>query len=52
MLAYGIPSYRLPDKYLDADLDYLKLMGVEIKTQTTVGQDISFKEIYKAKDAV
>jgi heterodisulfide reductase subunit A2 len=52
MLAYGIPSYRLPDKYLDADLDYLKLMGVEIKTQTTVGQDISFKEIYKANDAV
>ena len=32
MLAVGIPEYRLPKKKLNQELDYVRDMGVEIKT--------------------
>jgi len=49
MLRYGIPSYRLPDDMLDNDINYIKELGVEIKTNSPVKslKDISSKE-YKA----
>ncbi len=36
LLRYGIPEYRLPKKVLDNDIGYVKELGVEIKTNTTV----------------
>jgi heterodisulfide reductase subunit A len=36
MLRYGIPEYRLPKHVLDGEIDYVKEMGVEIKTNTAV----------------
>jgi len=41
MLAVGIPEYRLPRKFLNAEIDAIKAMGVEIKTNTCVGKDIA-----------
>jgi len=32
MLRYGIPAYRLPDRVLDQDLDYLRKLGIRIQT--------------------
>jgi heterodisulfide reductase subunit A len=36
MLRYGIPEYRLPKDILDSEIDYVKELGVEIKTNTAV----------------
>jgi heterodisulfide reductase subunit A len=36
MLRYGIPEYRLPKNILDGEINYVKELGVEIKTNTTV----------------
>jgi len=52
MLRTCIPTYRLPREILDADINYLKQMGIEIKTNTKVGKhttvDSLFKKGYKA----
>ena len=32
MLQYGIPSYRLPDRIIKREIDWIKNLGVEIKT--------------------
>ena len=49
LLRYGIPEYRLPEKALDNDIDYVKELGVEIKTDTPV-KDLKqvFDKGYKA----
>ncbi len=49
MLRYGIPSYRLPEDMLDNDIDYIKELGVEIKTDSPVKSIKDIKsEGYKA----
>jgi NADH-quinone oxidoreductase subunit F len=52
MLAVGIPEYRLPRDILDFEIDVIKKTGVEIKTNTTVGRDVSFNDLRKDYDAV
>jgi formate dehydrogenase major subunit len=41
MLRYGIPEYRLPKKVLDAELEPLWAMGVELRTGVRLGPDIT-----------
>lgn len=52
MLVYGIPSFKLEKNVIQAEIDVLKEMGVEIKTGVEVGKDISLAELraqgYKA----
>ena len=52
MLAQGIPEYRLPRKILETDLNYIKSVGMEIRTNTALGKDFTldslFNEGYKA----
>lgn len=52
MLRYGIPDYRLPKDVLDAEIDYINSMGVEFKTNTTFGRDLTVSDLkdsgYKA----
>ena len=51
MLALGIPEFRLPRNILNYEIDRIKKLGVEIKTNTTIGKDIlldKLKEEYKA----
>jgi len=45
MLRYGIPSYRLPRETLDAEVDIIKSLGVEIIYNTEFGKDISVKSL-------
>ena len=45
MLRYGIPSYKLEKDLLDAEIDVIKEMGVEIRCGIEVGKDISIKEL-------
>lgn len=52
MLRYGIPSYKLEKDVIEAEIDVMREMGVEIKTGIEVGKDVSLKELreqgYKA----
>jgi len=51
MLAIGIPEFRLPKDVLEYEIDRIRKLGVEIKTNTTIGKDIpldKLKEEYKA----
>ncbi|MFC1847799.1 NAD(P)-binding protein [Chloroflexota bacterium] len=45
MLAVGIPSYRLPKDILNAEIDFIKSVGVEIKTNTPVGDSLTLKDL-------
>ena len=52
MLVYGIPSFKLEKDVVQAEIDVIKEMGVEIKTGVEVGKDITLDELraqgYKA----
>jgi len=52
MLRVGIPSYRLSKDLLDAEIAYLQGQGVEIRTATSVGKDLTIDDLvqqgYKA----
>ena len=52
MLAVGIPEYRLPKEILNFEIENIKKMGVEIKTNTTVGRDIQLSDLRKECEAV
>ncbi|MFA5316154.1 MAG: NADH-ubiquinone oxidoreductase-F iron-sulfur binding region domain-containing protein [Dehalococcoidales bacterium] len=41
MLAVGIPDYRLPREVLQADIDFITGLGVEIKLNTPIGDKLS-----------
>jgi homotetrameric NADPH-dependent glutamate synthase len=38
VLKYGIPEFRLPDVIIDAEIEGLKKMGVEIRLDTIIGK--------------
>lgn len=52
MLQYGIPSYKLEKDVIEAEIDVMRQMGVEIKTGVEVGKDVTLNELreqgYKA----
>jgi len=52
MLRYGIPEYRLPKKIVDLEISLLEKMGVEIKTNTPLGPQLTVDDLmnqgYKA----
>ncbi len=52
MLRWGIPEFRLPRKVLDTEIERIKGLGVEIRTNVTVGKDLTIdgllKDGYKA----
>lgn len=52
MLRYGIPEYRLPKETLRKEIDYIRRLGVEIKTGIEIGKDLSLSDLRKRFDAV
>ncbi|MFH1428783.1 MAG: glutamate synthase subunit beta, partial [Candidatus Margulisiibacteriota bacterium] len=52
LLRYGIPDFKLDKKTIDRRVDILIKEGIEIKTNTTVGKDISAAELKKSYDAI
>ncbi|MCP4705565.1 MAG: FAD-dependent oxidoreductase, partial [candidate division Zixibacteria bacterium] len=52
MLRYGIPYYRLPADILDAEVNRILDMGVELKLNTAVGNDIPMDDLRKEFDAI
>ncbi len=45
MLMYGIPSFRLEKKVVEAEIDVLKKMGVSFRCGVEVGKDISIAQL-------
>lgn len=45
MLRYGVPDYRLPGEILQAEIDRILDLGVELKLDTRVGRDITLDEL-------
>jgi NADPH-dependent glutamate synthase beta subunit-like oxidoreductase len=45
MLAVGLPEYRLPRAILKRDLDYLKALGIEIRTNTPIGEHLKLDDL-------
>lgn len=45
MLVYGIPSFKLEKDVVQAEIDIIKEMGVEIRTGVEVGRDITLDEL-------
>lgn len=52
VLRYGIPRFRLPREVLDAELDYLRELGVEIRTNFVVGRTATIDELLREHGAV
>ena len=52
MMRYGIPEYRLPYDKLDQDIDVIRSMGVEIRCNTRIGQDITIEQLRAEHDTV
>ncbi len=45
MLRIGVPQFRLPDNVLNHDIKYIESLGVDIKLNSPVGKDFSFKNL-------
>ena len=52
VLEYGIPNFRLPKDIVEYELDALEEIGVDIKLNHTIGQNISFDELQAEYDAI
>jgi heterodisulfide reductase subunit A len=49
MLRIGIPEYRLPKKILTREIEYLKDLGVQIRTNVTFGKDLTLEDLEKMR---
>lgn len=45
MMTYGIPSYKLEKDVIEAEIDVLRELGVEIKCGVEVGKDVTLPEL-------
>ena len=52
VLMYGIPEFRLPKEIVNAEVDYIKKLGVEINYDVVIGKTITVDELMEEYDAV
>jgi glutamate synthase (NADPH/NADH) small chain len=53
VLVYGIPEFRLPKGIVQAEVDYIKELGVELYTDVLIGRTFTPKELFgRGFDAV
>jgi thioredoxin reductase/NAD-dependent dihydropyrimidine dehydrogenase PreA subunit len=52
MLRLGVPEYRLPREVLQAEVEFIRWLGAEIRYGVRVGRDVSFEELCATHDAV
>lgn len=52
VLMYGIPEFRLPKGVVSAEIDYLRSLGVVIRTNVVVGRLYTLPELVDRYDAV
>ena len=47
VLRYGIPEFRLPKAIVDEEVEYVKGLGVEIRTNVLIGQTLTIEDLFK-----
>jgi len=47
VMRYGIPEFRLPNSVVDQEINLLKEMGVEFKTNTVIGRTRKIEDLIK-----
>jgi len=47
VLKYGIPEFRLPNELVDTEIEIMKKMGIQFRTNFIVGKTASFDELKK-----
>lgn len=52
MLRYGVPDYRLPPTVLDAEIQKILDLGVELELNSVVGRDIGLEELRSRHDSL
>ncbi len=52
VLVYGIPEFRLPKVIVHDEIDMIKELGVEIKTNQIIGKTLNFDSLLEQYDAV
>jgi len=52
VLTYGIPEFRLPKAIVNQEVEYIKTLGVEVKTDMLIGNVFSIQELLKEYKAV
>jgi NADPH-dependent glutamate synthase beta subunit-like oxidoreductase/Pyruvate/2-oxoacid:ferredoxin oxidoreductase delta subunit len=52
MLAFGLPYYRTPHEIVEAEVQRILDMGVDVRLNTRVGKDVSFADLKRNFDAV
>ena len=52
MLRYGIPSSRFPREKLDAEIESILSLGIEVHTGVTVGRDIWLEKLEQEYDCI
>lgn len=52
VLSYGIPEFRLPKQIVDREVDYLRRLGVEMRTDYVIGKTRAVDSLLESYDAV
>ncbi|MDD2637476.1 MAG: NADPH-dependent glutamate synthase [Methanothrix sp.] len=52
VLQYGIPAFRLPKDIVDCELSYLLKIGVDVRLNHIVGQNVMLDELRREFDAI
>jgi NADPH-dependent glutamate synthase beta subunit-like oxidoreductase/NAD-dependent dihydropyrimidine dehydrogenase PreA subunit len=52
MMSIGIPEYRLPRAELNRDIQAIVDLGVEVRTNTAIGRDVSLDDLRREYQAV
>lgn len=47
VLSYGIPEFRLPKEIVKAEVNYVGLLGVELKTNVIIGKTVTLEELFE-----
>jgi glutamate synthase (NADPH/NADH) small chain len=47
VLVYGIPEFRLPKKIVKNEIEYIRALGVDIKTDVLIGNTLTLEELFK-----
>ncbi len=52
LLRYGIPDFKLDKSTIDRRINIMKQEGIEFKVNTTIGKDVSIKQLEAENDAI
>lgn len=52
MMVYGIPEFRLPRQILEMEIQNILRLGIQLKTNVKIGEDMTLEDLQKEYDAV